>query len=145
MSRILIYKAGDPQSHKDLGKKLQELKPGEYVVKITKNRALRSLSANRYYHFCLNIIAIETGHTHEELHEALKAKFNAKIIHFPKGGSQIIGISTSLLDSKEFSGYVNQVKNWALTEFNIVIPEAKDVNYEAWITVQNAYEENQNV
>ncbi len=143
MPKILLYKAGDAQSHKNLGKELQGLKEGEYIVKITRNRPIRSLSANKYYHAILNIIGIETGHTHEELHEALKQKFNAKILYFPKGGSQIIGGSTSNLDTKEFAAYVNQVKNWALNEFGIVIPEARDLDYQKWIEIETAYEENQ--
>jgi hypothetical protein len=145
MPKILLYKAGDAESHKQFGREIQQLKPGEYVVKITRNRPIRSLNANKYYHAILNIIGIETGHTHEELHEALKLKFNAKIIHFPKGGSQVVGESTSNLDSKEFAGYVNQVKNWALNEFGIVIPEARDIDYQRWMEIENAYEENQNV
>jgi hypothetical protein len=145
MPKIFLYQAGDIQSHKDLGRKLQELKEGEYVIHIKKNRPIRSLSANRYYHLILNIIGIETGHTHEELHEALKLKFNAKIIHFPKGGSQVVGESTSNLDTKEFAAYINQVKNWALNEFGIVIPEAKDIDYQRWMEIENTYEENQQV
>lgn len=143
MPKILLYKAGDAQSHKNLGKELQSLKEGEYVVKIIRNRPIRSLSANKYYHAILNIIGIETGHTHEELHDALKLKFNAKVLHFPKGGSQIVGESTSNLDTKEFAAYVNQVKNWALNEFGIVIPEARDLDYQKWIEIETAYQENQ--
>jgi len=141
--KILLYKAGDEKSHKDLGRKLQELKEGEYVVTIKKNRAIRSLSQNKYYHAILNIIGIETGHTHEELHEALKMKFNSEMIFFPKSGSQVVAKSTSDLDSGQFTAYINRVKNWALNEFSIVIPEAKDIDYQRWIEIENAYEENQ--
>jgi hypothetical protein len=141
--KILLYQAGDPNSHKEIGRKLQELKPGNYTIEIKKSRAVRSLSANRYYHAILNIIGIETGHTHEELHEALKLKFNSEVIFFPKGGSQMIGKSTAILDSAEFSGYVNRVRQWALDEFNIVIPESNGISQQQWMEIQNAYDENQ--
>lgn len=138
--KFLIYKAKDANSHKELGRKLQELPEGEYVIQIKKNRPIRSLSQNKYYHLILNLIAIETGHTHEELHEAMKLKFNCQVVYFPKGGSQIIGKTTSDLDSAEFTAYINRVKQWALDEFNIIIPEAKDVDYKRWMEIENNYE-----
>ena len=142
--RTFIIKSGDETTLKDLGKYLRELKPGgNYIVEVKKNRAIRSLSQNRYYHAILNIIGIETGHTHEELHEAMKMKFNCAVIFFPKGGSQVISKTTADLDSAEFAGYINRVKNWALNEFGIVIPEAKDVDYARWLEIENAYEQNQ--
>lgn len=143
MSKILLYEVGNNESHKEVGKTLRELKPGTYTVEIKKNRAIRSLSANKYYHLILNIIGIETGHTHEELHEAMKLKFNSEVIFFPKGGSQMIGKSTSTLDTKEFAGYVSRVKRWALDEFNIIIPESRDVDQMRWMEIQNVYDENQ--
>lgn len=141
MSRIYLYKAKDANSHKELGQKLKELPDGEYVVEIKKNRAIRSLNSNKYYHVILNIIAISTGHTHEELHEAMKIKFNCQVIFFPKGGSQIVGKTTSDLDSGEFSAYVNRVKQWALDEFGIVIPQANDIDYKRWIEIETTYED----
>lgn len=144
MSRIYLYKSKDAKSHKELGQKMQELPEGDYVVEIKKNRAIRSLNANKYYHAILNIIAIDTGHTHSELHEAMKLKFNCSVIFFPKGGSQVVGNSTSNLDTQEFSGFVNRVKQWAMDEFGITIPEAKDITYQRWMEIETTYEENFN-
>lgn len=140
MPKIFLYKTKDEKKHKELGAFLWALDPGEYVIEIKKNRNIRSISANKYYHAILNIIAIETGHSHDELHEALKLKFNCEIIHFPKGGSQMIGKTTSDLDTKEFASYINRVKHWALDEFQIVIPEAKDMDYAKWMEIENNYE-----
>ncbi len=142
--RIFLYEAGDTESHKQFGKKMSELPKGTYICEIKRNRPIRSLSSNKYYHAILNIIAIDTGHTHSELHEAMKLKFNCSVIFFPKGGSQVVGNSTGNLDTKEFAGYVNRVKQWALDEFNIVIPEAKDITYQRWMEIETTYEENFN-
>lgn len=139
--KIMLYTSKDAASHKKLGEALRELPEGEYVITVKKNRAIRSLSANRYYHCILNIIGIHTGHTHEELHEAMKMKFNCAVIYFPKGGSQIVGKTTSDLDSAEFSSYIARVKQWALDEFNLVIPEAKDIDYKRWMEIENNYDE----
>lgn len=142
--KILLYKAKDAESHKKLGKALQDLPDGEYVVEVKKNRNIRSMSANKYYHAILNIIGISTGHTHAELHETLKLKFNCEVVFFPKGGSQTIGKSTNGLDTKEFAAYINRVKQWAIDEFGISIPEAKDVDYVKWMEYENTYNENTN-
>lgn len=139
--RLITYKAGDAADHKKVGDYLRTLPEGtEFIIEVKKNRPIRSLSANKFYHAILKIIAIHTGHTHEELHEALKMKFNSDMINFPKSGTQLIAKSTSDLDSKEFGAYINRVKNWALNEFGIVIPEAKDIDYEKWISIENEYE-----
>lgn len=142
MSRFYLYKSKDEKSHKELGKKLQELPEGDYVVEIKRNRPIRSLNANKYYHYVLNVIAINTGHTHAELHEAMKMKFNCAVIFFPKGGSQVISKTTSDLDTAEFQAYVNRVKQWAMDEFGIVIPEKQDVTYMSWTEMETLYEEN---
>lgn len=140
--KMIIYKAGDADSHKQLGKALAELPPAEYVVQIKKNRSIRSLQANKYYHVILNIIGISSGHSHDELHEICKLKFNSHMIDLPKGGSHVIGKTTTDLDTIEFAGYVNRVKQWAQDEWGITIPEARDIDYARWMEIENTYNEN---
>ena len=142
MSRFLLYKAKDEQSHKELGAKLRDLPEGEYVIEVKKNRAVRSLKANKYYRFVLNLMAIETGISHDDMHEAMKHKFNSKVIFYPSGGTQCIGESTSSLDVAEFAGYVNRVKQYAQDDLRINIPELKDVDYRRWMEMETLYEEN---
>lgn len=142
--RTFIIKSGDEKTYKPLGVYLRELKPGgNYIIEVKKNRAIRSMSQNKYYHAILNIIGISTGHTHEELHEAMKMKFNCKMIFFPKGGNQVVPQSTSNLDTAEFTAYINRVKRWCIDEFNIIIPEAKDIDYARWLELENTYDQNQ--
>lgn len=139
--RTFIIKSGDETTFKDLGRYLRELKPGkEYCVVVKQNRPVRSLSANGYYHVILSIIGTETGHTHEQLHDICKKKFNYEIINFPKSGVEIRGKSTSQLDSAEFAAYVNRVKQWALDEFNITIPDTRDIDYQKQIEIENQYD-----
>jgi hypothetical protein len=142
--RTGLLNTENEKSKRELYNVLKELKPGSYVYTIKKNRNIRSMSANKYYHAILNIIAISTGHTHEELHEALKLKFNYEVIFFPKGGSQMIGKSTSNMDTKEFAGYINRVKQWALDEFDIRIPESNNIDEAKWMEFENLYNENFN-
>lgn len=138
--RHFLYKAKDAESHKEMGRKLQELPEGQYVIQVKKNRAIRSLSYNKYYHFVVNVIATHTGLSHDELHEALKYKFNRTTIFFPDGSSEQIGKTTSDLDVAEMAGYVNRVKQFALDNLGIIIPDLKDVDYMKWMEAENNYE-----
>jgi hypothetical protein len=140
--KYFLYDNRSEDSKRNLYNELKKLEEGEYVILVKKNRPVRSLSANKYYHAVLKIIGIETGHTHDQLHEICKRKFNAEMIALPKGGTEVYGKSTSDMDTKEFAGYVNRVKQWAQDEFNIIIPELKDLDYRKWMEIENVYDEN---
>lgn len=138
---ILHYKPGDAISHKHVGTKLSGLKPGEYVIEIKRNRAIRSIQANKYYFgVVLKTIAAETGIEALELHELFKFKFNAKIINFKTGWTEIIPGSTSGLDSTEFSVYLNKIKQYVLNQFAIDIPESDKIDTETWMQIQEQYD-----
>lgn len=141
--RVFFYDTENEESIRDLGKKLRAMNPGKYRVEVYQKRAIRSLRANAYYHVILNIIAIDTGHTHEQLHEICKNKFNADVIHLPKGGMVMVGKTTTNLDTAEFTGYVNRVKQWANDEFGIVIPEPDKFDDRRIAEIQNLYDESQ--
>jgi ribosomal protein L30E len=139
--RTFIIKSGDEKTYKELGQYLRSLKPGDdYCIVVKKNRPVRSLSANAYYHVILSLIGIHTGHTHEQLHDICKKKFNYEVINLPKSGSEIRGKSTTSLDTAEFAAYVNRVKQWSLDEFNLLIPDARDLDYQKQIEIENQYD-----
>lgn len=138
---IVHYQAGDEKSHADLGRKLKTLKPGEYVIEIKRNHAIRSISQNKYYFgVCLKIISTETGMTPEELHDLFKFKFNAKMIQFKNGWTEVVPGSTKKLDSAKFGVYINKVRQYVLNQFNIVIPDPKDVDRAQWADIQEAFD-----
>lgn len=138
---ITLYTAGDANSHKALGERLRGLKPGEYTVEIKRNRPIRSLSQNRYYFAILKVIAAETGeYDIDRLHELCKKKFNGELMKLPKSGMEQIGLSTSNLDSAEFTAYINRVKTWSLDEFNISIPDPSNMTHQLLMDIENNYE-----
>jgi hypothetical protein len=141
--RHLLFNTEDEDTKEKLLKELRDLPDGEYHITIKKNKPIRSLKANAYYWVILNIIGAETGHDREQLHEICKKKFNSDVILYPKGGLEIVGRSTSDLDTAEFTAYVNRVKMWAQDDWGIEIPEAKDVDYKRWMEIENAYDKSQ--
>lgn len=138
--RHFFYNPNDTEGHKKLGKALKGLPAGEYVVKVELNRPVRSLDQNKYYHAILKIIGAETGNEHDELHRICKQKFNSDT-HYREDGTAMVYVnSTSDLNSKEFTAYINNVKQWALEEFQIVIPDRKDLDVMKWMQIEDNYD-----
>ena len=155
--KTLLYKPKDKECHRKVGEYLWSLegqretqkgkKEIEYIITVKENRPIRSLSANAYYHVILNLIAIHSGQgtgdqkfDHDELHELMKKKFNGTLKNLPKGGTEVIGRSTSQLDTKEFGAFVNKVKKWAIDEWGLSIPEPGDVDRAKWLEIEMEYE-----
>ena len=136
---ITIYTAGDANSHKALGKKLSELKPGQYVLEVKRNRPIRSISQNKFYFAILKVIATETGNDIDRLHEIAKKKFNGEMVILPKSGAEMVGKSTGDLDSKEFTAYINRVKLWARDEFGVLIEERENTTIQHLIDIEDKY------
>jgi len=101
---------------------------GEVEVTVRKKSNKRTLKQNQYYWaVVIRLIAEETGHTSEEIHDAMKQMFAKSIIKI-KGEEYETVTSTTQLDTLEFSkAYVDQIKYWAWDTLNIVIPEPNNV------------------
>lgn len=142
MPKILLYKAGDAQSHKNLGKELQALKEGEYIIKIAKNRPVRSLGQNAYYHMVWSIYASHTGHYVDELKTEFYNKIGFYEVFTDKRGKQTKRYKSSKdCDTKEMTSLINQQSQWGREEFpEVIVPRQEDATYLQWIQVQNDYE-----
>lgn len=154
-----IYTPGDKACHKKLGRELEQLPKdkGDYIITVKRNRPIRSLSANRYYHAIINIIAIDTGHTHEQLHDYCKQHFApmesivfelknmseqqiADLVARKLNPPETVIRSTKDMNSTEFATYINKIKMWAAERLGILIPEAKDIDYKKWLEIETEYE-----
>lgn len=88
----------------------------------------RSLSANRYLWVIYELIAEHTGHSAEEIHEAMKHEHLPRKWVTIKGRDIQIPVSTTELDTFDFSIYVEKVMAEA-TCLGIVIPTREEVGY----------------
>src|SRR3990167_7206495 len=101
---------------------------GVVVITFKKRRRIRTDPQNRWYWGCvLALMEQTTGHTKEELHEAMKVRFNMRTVRV---GSKIILIpdTTTELSTADFSAFCEKVRMFAATELNIVIPDP-DIYY----------------
>lgn len=135
----LSFKGKDPNSISRTMQKLMELDEGSYFVRIEKVRKIRSLNAERYYRgVVLRLIADEMGEIdHDYVHRLLGEKFKPKKkIKWPDGSVTEELLSNADLDSKEFTDYVNQCKQFASNELGVFIPSSGDLTNEQLEEIQ---------
>lgn len=131
--KTLLYTTNDKESKKRLGDYvsfLDDYKKGkqvDYLIQIKQNRAVRSHSANGRYWVMLQAIAVQTGYSKDDLHEFYKKKFNSKEIL-----GEVIGSSTTDLDTAEFSVYMKQVEDHAISFHDVYIAHSEDRHYSVW-------------
>ncbi len=92
----------------------------EVEIEIRKRRSKRSASQNKFWHgVVVALLAEHCGYTHDEMHEALKAKFLGQ--DDLSRGLRRIG-STRKLNTLEFADLTERVMVWAAGELGVVIP-----------------------
>ena len=104
-------------------------KPWSVDIKLYKKN--RSLSQNKLYFMWLKCIGDDIGYDSQDLHAIMADKFLPdEIVEY--GGKQIKkDKSTSRLNTKEFTEYLEKIDRWAVTEMGIVLPSPDDLIFEA--------------
>lgn len=101
-----------------------ETREGRAVaVKFSRPVSTRSKSQNSYlWGVVYTLIAESTGHTTEEVHQAIKELFLPR--RFVRLGNNEVQTakSTADLTTTEFELYLQQIRTWAETELSIRIP-----------------------
>jgi len=92
-----------------------------YTIPLDK-QLIRTLPQNSLYWGCyIKIIADHLGYFPDELHEEFKSMFNPKDSKF-QPGKKIAG-TTTRMNRKDFTEYLEKIKIWAMREQNISLPE----------------------
>lgn len=102
---------------------LQSREGKDVILRLGKPVKVRSNNQNRYYHgVVVKILSDDTGHTTEEMHEILKAKFLGR--KFVTIGSVEVEVTKSTTDctTEEFEHYLEQIRAFAATNLGIRIP-----------------------
>ncbi len=90
----------------------------------------RSNNQNRYYHSVpVAMIAAETGHTPEEIHEYLKAAFLPRSFVTVAGKEHQVTKSTASLTTAEMEDFLTAVRTFAAQELNMVIPLPNEIDF----------------
>jgi hypothetical protein len=111
-----------------------------WLITVQLIREKRSIKQNRLYRLWLNVIADDTGTEEDYLHDLFAELF------LPKVKRRIIGvatvnnleekpISTTLLNTKEFTDYLEKIRRWAIENVDeaIILPNPDDRHIEELI------------
>lgn len=100
---------------------MNNLMDGEYYIQIKKHYKGRTKPQNDYYWDICTLIAVELGYEKDDIHRYCGDMFlrdNSGIIPKVK--------STTSLNTKEMSDYIEQVRRWAQEELNIYCPTPEE-------------------
>lgn len=123
-----IIQPADKRKVIDYVEKLPEGK--QYTVKIKLKRKQRSTDQNRLYWMWLKCIMDETGEHKDRLHEFFKQYFLGADEQWAFGKYQVfVPRSTTELDTKQMSDYLERVQQFAATELGIVLPNPEDLQW----------------
>ena len=101
-----------------------------FEVEIKKKREIRTLPQNRLYWLWLSCIMYETGNDKSDLHKFFSEKYLPKNIAEVFGEQIYKTVSTTILDTKQFTDYLDRVQQFANTELGIVLPVPDDLHFQ---------------
>ncbi|MDR2888169.1 MAG: recombination protein NinB [Bacteroidales bacterium] len=106
----------------------------KYLVEIKVKREKRTIDQNALYWLWLSCIMSETGNDRDTLHEFFKSRFleadNVTVRMLDVLYNVAIPRSTAKLDTKEMTGYLNRIQQFANTDLGIALPTLEDLYWE---------------
>lgn len=130
----MLLKIRKPTDRASVSSYIQNLPESKnYDVEITLKRERRSISQNGLYWLWMACLSHETGGDKVQVHETLKEMF------LPK--TSVIGlfgevfqkpVSTSVLDTAQFTEYLNKIQVFASSELGVVLPLPEDLSWAAF-------------
>lgn len=124
MQTLRISESRDKTAVKAYIDKLPEGKRYDVIIKL--HREKRTLSQNNLFHLWVSCIASETGENKDRIKVALKEMFLGYRTHTTFGHTSYALPSTTELDAKQMSDFMNQVHSFAAAELGIVLPLPED-------------------
>lgn len=100
-----------------------------FEVVITKHREKRSIPQNKLYWSWIACISNETGNDKIDLHKFFSEKYLPRNIHEVFGEQVERTISTTILDTLQFTQYLDRVQQFANVELGIVLPNPDDLHW----------------
>ena len=86
-------------------------------------KAKRSTEQNARYWAIVGIIASDTGHTADEIHEFCKREFLGFTVVSVLDREVEVVKSTANLKTKAFAEYCERVESWAATDMGVRLPQ----------------------
>lgn len=101
-----------------------------WAVEVKRYREKRSNDQNELYWLWLACIEDETGNSKESLAELFKQKFLGFTEQTVLGERVIEKLTTTTLNTKEFTVYLEKIRVFAAMELGISLPDPEDKRYQ---------------
>ncbi len=124
------YDLSTPMDKERFKQRVNQLYKKGAKVELTEPKKKRSIDANALMWVWLNCIALETGNTPEDMHEAFKGMFLQSKIITLGDKKETVKASTAKLDSKEFSEYLTKLKHFSSEELGVYLPSREEVLFD---------------
>lgn len=129
-------------SHRALGKELEKVPEGyEYVITIKKNKSVRSLAQNNFYHMILTIYANCAGCYLDEIKGDFYDAIGFFVYEADKHGVERKRYKSSAdNNTPEMAQLISQLLQWGSVNYpEAIVPQHGDASYQQWMEVQNQY------
>ena len=101
-----------------------------YFAEIKQIRQRRTIDQNSLYWLWLKCLQDETGEDKDRLHEYFKASYLGVSTVEVFGVDVQISASTTRLDTKEMTHYLDRIQQFALADLGIALPNPSDLYWE---------------
>ena len=126
--KFTIRRQEDKQAVMSYLEKLPTDKP--YFAEIKQIRRRRTIDQNSLYWLWLKCLQDETGEDKERLHEYFKARYLGISTVEVFGVDVQMSASTTKLDTKEMTHYLDRIQQFALVDLGIALPNPSDLYWE---------------
>lgn len=134
------FRITNPQDKQAVGAYIDSLPNGKrYDINIAVHRERRTIDQNRLLFLWINCISGETGQDKDELHIYFKHKFLDQDFIRVFGQQIYITPTTTTLDTKQFTDYLNNIRVFAATELGITLPNPEDAIWAQFHETYNNY------
>jgi len=103
---------------------------GKYIVEIKRHRKTRSTDQNNLYWGRLRCLSDCTGYTAEELHDLFRHEFLGEDRKMVLDKPLYTIKSTTTLDTKEFTAYIDKIKLYSAEEIGVYLPDPGEPDYD---------------
>ena len=126
--KFTIRRQEDKQAVMSYLEKLPTDKP--YFAEIKQIRHRRTIDQNSLYWLWLKCLQDETGEDKDRLHEYFKARYLGVSTVEVFGVDVQMSASTTKLDTKEMTHYLDRIQQFALADLGIALPNPSDLHWE---------------
>lgn len=104
-----------------------------YDITINIHRQTRTIPQNKLYWMWINCISRETGNEPSDLHEYFGGKWLPKDSYLIFGVVNLKPLSTTKLNTAEFTAYLDKIQTFTSSELGIVLPQPSDLYFDQFV------------